>query len=309
MRGVALVMLALGLGLGRTAVAQPPDPTPSAKLFEEGRELAKQGKYTEACGRFAQSYALDDGVGTELNLADCHEHLGQLAEAWRLFDEAARRSSDNATRATFARDRAAALAGKLATVVVRVPDPARAGLAITIAGRQVPPSAAITERVDPGAIAVHVATPGEVLLDATRTGDAGATLAFDVPAASVAGHGEAPGARRHSRVVLAYAISGVGLATLATGIFLGIHAKSSYDDAVDPAHGCTMIGGDLQCPEPQRTQALDAGHLADLGTVAGVVGLAAIVGGVVLYATAPKDLVVVPSASNQSAGLAISGRF
>ena len=40
-----------------------------------------------------------------------------------------------------------------------------------------------------------------------------------------------------------------------------------------------------------------------------VIGIAAIAAGVVVYVTAPKDLVVSPMASNQTAGLAISGRF
>jgi tetratricopeptide (TPR) repeat protein len=306
-------VVALVLALTGVAAAQTPEPdaTQGAKLFEEGRELAKAGRYAEACAKFEQSYTLDNGVGTELNLADCHEHLGHAAQAWRLFDEAAQRSTDNATRQKFARSRADALTGKLATAVVNLEDPDQAGLSVTIAGRAVKTRGVITERVDPGAIAVHIATPGKTLFDATRTADAGATVIFDVPApAPVAVADQAPRAvRRHSRLVLAYAISGAGLATLAAGIVVGVRAKSSYDDAIDPARGCMTVGGTLQCPDPQRARALDAGRLADIGTAVGVVGLAAIVGGVVLYATAPKDLVVAPVASNQTAGLAISGRF
>src|SRR3569623_3520899 len=120
--------------LARVRVAAAQTPSEGAKLFEQGRELAKQNKYSEACAKFAQSYALDNGVGTELNLADCHEHLGHIAQAWRRRDDAAQRSADNPSRQKFAKDRADSLAPKLAPAVVNVPDPDVAGLSITIVG-------------------------------------------------------------------------------------------------------------------------------------------------------------------------------
>ncbi|HET9993273.1 MAG TPA: hypothetical protein VFQ65_32275 [Kofleriaceae bacterium] len=300
------------LALVRVAAAQA--PSEGAKLFEQGRELAKQNKFSEACEKFEQSYALDNGVGTELNLADCHEHLGHVAQAWRMFDEAAQRSADNPARQKFAKDRADALAGKLATAVVNVPDPGAAGLSITISGRAVKARSTITERVDPGAITVHVATPAKTLFDGTKDAAAGATVIFDLPATPAIGehHDEAPqpqATRRHSRVVWSYAVGGAGVVALATGIVIGLAANSDYNDAIDPKNGCVTINSQLTCPAAQRQKALDAGSLADLGTVIGAVGVAALATGIVLYATAPKDLAVTPMASNQSAGLAISGRF
>lgn len=299
------------LALVRVAAAQA--PSEGAKLFEQGRELAKQNKYSEACAKFEQSYALDNGVGTELNLADCHEHLGHVAQAWRMFDDAAQRSADNPSRQKFAKDRADALAPKLATAVVNVPDPDVAGLSITIAGRAVKASTIITERVDPGAIAVHAATPTRTLFDATKDAAAGATVIFDLPRApSLVEHHEEPAparTRRHSRVVWSYAVGGAGAAALVGGIAVGLVARGDYNDAIDPKNGCVTTGSGLTCPAAQRQKALDAGSLADVGTVLGVVGVAALATGIVLYATAPKDLAVTPMASNQSAGVAISGRF
>jgi tetratricopeptide (TPR) repeat protein len=300
------------LALARVAAAQA--PSEGAKLFEQGRELAKQNKYSEACAKFEQSYALDNGVGTELNLADCHEHLGHVAQAWRMFDDAAQRSSDNAARQKFAKDRADALASKLATAVVNVPEPDAAGLSITVAGRAVKASATITERVDPGSINVHAATPTKTLFDATKDAAAGATVIFDLPGvpALVEHHDEvAPPqtTRRHSRVLWSYAVGGAGVLAVATGVVIGLEANSAYKDATDPKNGCVSVNGQLTCPAVQRQKALDAGSLADLGTVIGVVGAAALVTGIVLYATAPKDLAVAPMATNQSAGVAISGRF
>jgi len=280
-------------------------------LFDEGRDLAKAGKYAEACAKFDQSYALDNGVGTELNLADCHEHLGHFAQAWRYFDEASRRSTDNATRAKFAHDRAEALGGKLATAVVNFVDPNVVGISVTISGRAVKPNGVISERVDPGDIAVHVATPSKVLFEATKSAAAGATVIFDVPAAPVEGHHDdgVPDRRRHKRLLVGYTIGGVGIATLAAGIVIGVIADRNYNADTAPP-GCTKDAmGGLSCTGPAQANAISDGNLADVGTIVSVVGIAAIATGVVVYLTAPKDLVVTPMASNQTVGLAISGQF
>ncbi|HUS27770.1 MAG TPA: tetratricopeptide repeat protein, partial [Kofleriaceae bacterium] len=41
-----------------------------ARLFEEGRALAKDGKYVEACATFEKSLQLDPAPGTKLNYGD-----------------------------------------------------------------------------------------------------------------------------------------------------------------------------------------------------------------------------------------------
>src|SRR5690349_7303416 len=113
-----VLVAALLAGMIATAEADPE----SARLFEQGRELAKAGNYAGACSKFAKSLELDRAPGTLLNYADCHEHLGHLAEAWRLFDEAAvvSQAENNAERAKFARERAQALVPKTSTIVVRI---------------------------------------------------------------------------------------------------------------------------------------------------------------------------------------------
>jgi len=300
--GVLLVVLA-----SATAVAQPTPETPGGKLFEEGRELAKQGKYAEACDRFEKSYALDAGVGTELNLADCQEHLGHVAMAWRMFDEAAQRLAAEPVRQKFARDRADALVGKLGTVVVKLADPNAAGISVAIARRGVKPAAEITERVDPGAVDVVVTRPGKPTIEKSQSVAAGATIVFDLgdakppPVVTVARE-----ERRRSRVVVSYAVAGIGAGVFLGGVLLGLVAKSQYTDATKD---CPVIGGKVTCDTAHFNDAQSAGTLADVGTVIGSVGLAAVVGGAVVFLTAPKDFVVTPMASGQTAGVAISGTF
>src|SRR4051812_15218187 len=85
-RGMVRALAAIvGLALvSSTAHAQNAE---GAKLFEEGRALAADKKWVEACAKFEKSLELDPAPGTKLNYGDCHEHLGHLAQAYRLFME------------------------------------------------------------------------------------------------------------------------------------------------------------------------------------------------------------------------------
>ena len=113
------------------------DSDEADRLFEEGRALAKAGHYAEACERFGKSIAIERTIGTELNLADCQERLGHLREAWGLFIAGAgdAEAKGDAKRASYARDRAAALEPKMTVVIVKVAQPTLTGLLITISGR------------------------------------------------------------------------------------------------------------------------------------------------------------------------------
>ena len=68
------------------AVAEESD---AARLFREGRALVVDGRFAEACPKLEQSQRLEPRLGTQLNIAFCHEQLGKLATAWSGFQEAA----------------------------------------------------------------------------------------------------------------------------------------------------------------------------------------------------------------------------
>lgn len=59
---LSAITLVTGLLFARVAIAAPAEAT---RLFEEGRELAKQGRHAEACDRFTQSLALEPAPGTK----------------------------------------------------------------------------------------------------------------------------------------------------------------------------------------------------------------------------------------------------
>jgi hypothetical protein len=315
------ILAIVALLISSVAYAQPAaDPEPAGPpaapriLFEEGRELAKEGKYVEACEKFTKSYALDHGVGTQLNLADCHEHLGHLAEAWRLFDDAAAQSASNPTRAKFARDRANALGKKIATIIVKIPDPT--GATVSISGRSVPAASEIRQRLDPGPVEVIVTAPGRAVFTKTETAVAGETLTIAAPAAAPAGpdeHSEpvqvtAEGPRDSGRVRLAIGLGAVGGAGLLTSVVLGLTGRSQYNDVVNNPSLCTKTPR-LECTTDGAAKIHHAQKLADVGTGFGIAAIALIAGGAVVFFTAPRETIVAPTATADSIGITVARRF
>jgi hypothetical protein len=91
------------------------------RLFREGRALVVDGRFVEACPKLEESQRLEPRLGTQLNIAFCHEQLGKLATAWSGFQAAvtqARREGDVA-REQFASARGDALAPRVPKLEVR----------------------------------------------------------------------------------------------------------------------------------------------------------------------------------------------
>ncbi len=92
-------------------------------LYQQGRDLLKNGKAAEACPKLAESQRLDPATGTLIALAMCHEQDGKLASAWAEFvsAESRSRSEGRADREAFCHERAEAIRPKLSTLEIRVP--------------------------------------------------------------------------------------------------------------------------------------------------------------------------------------------
>ena len=290
-----------------------------SKLFEEGRALAADKKYVEACAKFEKSLELDPAPGTKLNFGDCHEHLGHLAQAYRLFMEVAEADNTaNADRAKYAKGRADALVPKLGTLVVKIADPSAVS-SITIGGRVVPTASEIEEKVDPGDVTVEAKLQSGPPFKQTAAAKAGATITIDVTSSPViappGGGGPstepADGAeRRHTRLIYAFTAGGFGVAGMVTGGVVGLLARSKYREQFDNMNcsnesppRCNPTGFEAQ------TSAVTMGNVATVFFVGGAVLVAT---GAVLYLTAPKadgDLVVTPTASPTGAGLTVVGTF
>ncbi len=158
------LVLAIVCVLETAAYAQPAENKAGAEtLFQEARVLAQAGRHAEACPKFEASFRLDPAVGTELNLADCYEHLGRFASAWGLFKQAAddaRRVAD-ADAEQAARDRAAALDARLSHLTIQLPKEAIVGLVVTRNGTTVDIALLGTAMpVDQGAHKIECHAPG-----------------------------------------------------------------------------------------------------------------------------------------------------
>jgi len=112
-----------------SAAASSKDPARAKVLFDDAVELAREGKFPEACQKLEESQRLHDGLGTAFNLAGCWQKIGRTASAYALFETVAVRADalSQTERAALARSRMEALAPKLSRlridVAERTPQP------------------------------------------------------------------------------------------------------------------------------------------------------------------------------------------
>jgi hypothetical protein len=261
-------------------------------LFEQGRALAAEGKWAEACPKFAASQEADPGAGTLLNLANCYEQNGQNASSWATFKEAASmaKQQGRADWEELARTRAAALEPKLSKIVIVVGKDASApGLLIKRDGAPVAEGAWNAPLpLDPQPHVIEASAPGKLPWSTTATLAAdGATTTIIVPrladAPTPPPDQRAPATdtgRTQRRIGLA--VAAVGAAGLMVGTITGILAINKEADSRNLCSNET-------CSSPDAFQANDdARSLARASTIAFIVGGAAAVAGGVLWLTAPR---------------------
>lgn len=294
------------------ARAEPASPSDADRLFEEGRALAKAGDYTAACERFAQSLELDHSLGTELNLADCHEKLGHLREAWRLFTAVAQESARSADtkRTEYARERVASISAKLATLVIKVERPV-IGMSITVGDHSVEPSMEIIDLVEPGSIRITASVSRHPPFEKTIEGQAGVTTHVTIPPFedAVGPVGRTEYLRRPSRVHLAI---GLGIGAIAVGgaaVAFAFKGRSDYNATADGPH-CERVTGGITCDALGTDMIHDAQRFANIGTIGAITAGALGVAAVIIYTTAPMDgVIVAPVATTERVGFVLSRSF
>jgi serine/threonine-protein kinase len=313
------------------------DKVAAEALFEQGRALLAQGKYAEACPRFADSERLDPSSGTLLNLANCYEKLGRTATAWATYREAASAASA-AGRADYlgvAQRHADALAPKLAKLTATVTQ-AVGGMVVRRDGVEMARSEwGVPIPIDSGSHTVEAEAPGyktwSTDIDVPQDG---ALVTVTVPALEAAPVQAAPPAPSPSPAaapteatapgpaagdvtsgsvgsgqrVAGIVIAAVGLAGLgASGVF-AVLAKNTYSDSLG---NCQPNNPGL-CNSTGVSQRNDARTDGNIASVAFGVGAAALVGGVIVWLTAPRassasaaSLVVAPTLG----GAVVQGAF
>jgi tetratricopeptide (TPR) repeat protein len=282
----------------------------------------ESGDYRGACASFERSLKLDEAVGTLLNLAICHEQLGQLVRAFTELERAAELAAQDGqeARAEAARRLGRSLDQRIPRARVRIAGNPPAGLIVTRDGEAVTVGEPV--RVDPGTHRFRATAPRRRPWEQAVTVPTDPITVFvDVPEL-------APGAPRAGERSRARPIApdrdrgrtrrlvGLGAATAGalfagSGLFFGWRARSSYDDSrahCDNDNVCDPIGEALID---------DAYRDASIATTLVVGGAALAIGGAILWFTAPPrdsfragatvGTLFVPGAS--TFGVSLLGRF
>ncbi len=285
------------------------DKDTGASLFEEGRALSQQGKYSQACERFAKSYELEPATGTQVNFADCEEHLGHLARAYQLFDAtaAAADRENNAMRAQYARQRAAVLIPRLASLVIRVAAP-NPHMTIRANDRALSPSPEIKTYVDPGDVSIVAELRGKKF-QKNITARAGASSLVEVPALTDADDTAPATSKRRTWLLASASLGLAGFTGLSASALLTLSASRRYADAF--AEGdCTHTMSGAQCTQAGLDRVDTARSRANLATGVFIGSTALVAGAIVTYLLAPGDTIeVTPMATTDSAGVTINGAF
>lgn len=293
-RGLGFVVGALLLGASAVAHATP-ESDRAQVLFDEARDLARAGRFTEACPKFEASQRLDPGAGTLLNLADCYEKSGKIATAWRTYQKVVEASERTSRKewATHARESAGRLSPSLSTLTIEVPKSA------DVPGLVVERDGAAVNRdewgkpvfVDPGEHLIIVRSPEkEPQEHRLMVGGAASVLRVVVDAGDIKEHSETSEPKEASsgqgQRTAGYVAGAAGIVGLGIGAVFGLSAIGSKHDAERDGH-CTV---DLQkCDAVGKASMSDSRDAARLSTIGFIAGGALAATGIVLVLTAPSN--------------------
>jgi hypothetical protein len=267
--------LALALVVtARPAHAQAGEGALAEALFRSARALIAEGKYAEACPKFAESKRIDPKLGTLMNLALCHANEGKTASAWAEYTQAAELAARaGGTRARGAKGGSGSR-GVLPHIVLRAAtaDP----LVVTLDGKTLGASVLGTALpVDPGLHELAATAPGRASFTKTVTVPVGGgEQTINIPALEPAAPVAPPvlvvsptpaveATESHS--LLGYSLIGGGAFAIVMGsVFGGVAlAEKSAAAGQCSAVSCTSTGQSdfhlMQASEATSTIAIGAG--------------------------------------------------
>ncbi len=267
-------------------------------LFQEGRKLVEAKRYADACPKFAASQRIAPAIGTLLNLADCYEKNGQLASAWARFHEAIALAQrlGRADREQTARDRADRLERRLIKLSIVSESGA---IDVKLDGNPIDPAALGTPiPVDPGKHTIEASAKGKKPFSTTvDVSEKSKSPTVEIPALEDEPQEiKDPKADADTKVIeppreepsswstqktIGVIAAGAGVIGLGIGGYFGLKTQSTWKEAQTYCDGleCEREGVDL------ASEAKNTGNLATVGFVAGG---ALLVGGAILFFTAPS---------------------
>lgn len=257
--GVAAALGMMTVIPSPAAHAQAPSAADAAAadaLYDEADRLMGQGKYAEACPKFAESYRIDPATGALLALAACYEKGGKLASAWTTYRQVVARAlrEKDTERAEASRARVAELEPRLPRMAVRISPEVGliAGLEVLRDGTRIDVDTASTAvPVDAGEHTVTARAPHriattksvaavegktvEVVIDALMQGPDGSAAPTTRPP------DEGDGGGLSTLQVVGIGTASVGVVGLALGSVFGITALGTASDLDD--HGYDADAG------------------------------------------------------------------
>ncbi len=280
------------------------------QLFRQGKKLLGEKRYADACKAFEQSYKIDPEIGVELNVARCYEEWGRIATAYRAYKTAAKLAEEqHDQRVAQIRPRVDKLEPDVPRLTVKLPDGADSkGLELKLDGAPFDvDQLGKPQMVDPGPhLLEYQLADGEKknkTVPVERGGDS--VVRLDIPKATVKDNVDVqakpdehpvnvvkhddeperplPDPGRGQRIA-AYVVGGVGVAGIAVSSYLALSARNKYRDAL--ASECANATD--MCTAQGLTDTHDARRNANIATGVFIGGAAAVIGGIVIYVTAPK---------------------
>jgi hypothetical protein len=344
LNAVTAAALAALVLLAAAPSAHADESAAAVSLFDEGNRLYAAGDFAAACPKYEASLRLDaSSVDTRGRLALCYEKTGRLASAWTAWREVRSRAGRTAGR-----ERAVEIAGshigelepRLARLTLHpVGGDVPPGLIVTVDGAAFPlESFDIGVAVDQGNHRVAASAPGYEPFAGELAIKDGEKKTLEVgpfkklpepppesrPTPPVS-TGPVETSRPPAPIIRREASSGVrkwiGIGTLGLGVvalgvagFEGLDAMGKHDDAVKA--GCSDDLSDCDDSDSLDT-ANNAYSAANLATGFAIAGGALALTGIILWASAPDDTVVIehtawrvtPSVGAGQAGVVLSGAF
>ncbi len=254
------------------SAARANDPAAAREQVKIGYELSKEGKCEEAIPHFVESLRLDPKAITLINLANCEEKVGRLADALGHWAEARLHAqTENAKPiAEEAEKRQSALEPRVPKLTIAIAQSAPKDTTVTRDGVALGAVAiGIALPVNPGDHVIVAAAPGRAEARASIRVAEGEAKSIEVapgePRAEPARERPAPPARRGTSPLVwigfGTAIVGVGVGAV-TGV-MALGKASSAKDAC-PDHTCT---------DPSKLDDVSTGRtLGTISTIAFVVG-------------------------------------
>jgi hypothetical protein len=248
-------------------------------LFQRARELMGHNDFATACPLLERAYSLDDGAGTLLALALCHEGNGKPATALREYRESLSLAvrANRSDRVMLAESHAQRLEATVPRLTLRFASTPPPELALELDRAAVDRATMSTgAAVDPGAHEIVARNRTTVLWRTTVVVTAASgTLVVDVPVlASVAVAHEGPAPSSGSRI-LGWTAVGAGVVAASVGAAFGIAAFDAEARSKQECTGnqCSADGVALNHQSRQDALASD---------VSFGVGVAALAGGIFL---------------------------